>query len=223
MRRIGRIGQIVTALVLATGAQAAAQGHGGAYAFGGIAGTRQDGPTGESYHTYVTAPGGAATGWLVGAGVFAAPFVSVEFEISSTGIMAAREPSRYGMTFNEERRDRFFTGAVRFHLPIGSVVDLEPVGGFTVVRGESWSQTESFMFWLTPQQQLVVEPRHANPASTRFGLVGGVDARIGRGHLAVVPSLRFFDTGDGAAGRPYYPSGFPTVTLRIGAMIRVGF
>jgi len=211
-------------LTIAMAGSATAQEHaGGGYAFGGIVSIRQPGPTGEAPQTYDTAPGGATIGWLIGIGAFVTPVVSVEFEISSTGIMTAREPSRYGMTFNEERRDRFFTSAARFHVPVGRLADLEPVAGVTVVRSESWSQTEYFQFWLSPQQQRVVEPRVANAAVLRFGFVAGADLRIGGRRAAFVPSFRWCPTGDGLSERPPYATGFPTSTMRAGAGLRIDF
>jgi hypothetical protein len=223
LRARDRVIATVALTIAITGSVMAQEHTAGGYAVGGIVSTRQSGPTGESPQTYDTAPGGATIGWLIGIGAFVTPVVSVEFEISSTGIMTAREPSRYGMTFNEERRDRFFSGVVRFHAPVGRIIDLEPVAGFSVARSESWSQTEYFRFWLLPQQQLVVEPRVANASVLRFGWVAGADLRIGGRHVAILPSFRWCRTGDGLSKQPHYPGGFPTSMMRAGAGLSIGF
>ena len=102
-------------LTIAMAGSATAQEHaGGGYAFGGIVSIRQPGPTGEAPQTYDTAPGGATIGWLIGIGAFVTPVASVEFEISSTGLMTAREPSRRSST--PIQRSRRFTTQDCLHI-----------------------------------------------------------------------------------------------------------
>lgn len=220
--------------VLCSGATAFAQEHPGSmYAIGGIAVSHQDGPSGESPQTYVTAPGGSTQGWLVGGGVFVASAMSVEVELSSTGVMSARQPSRYGMTFNEERRDRFVSLAARFYLPQVAKFRIEPVVGMVVTHPEAWSQTEYYMDWLTPQQLLVQGPKQQHRLDTSFGLTFGCDVRIGGRHVALLPSFRMSDTGvshgfydDSSDHREIgaiYPGGYPKWTLRSGVAVRVDF
>ena len=51
----------------------------------------------------------------VGGGAFLYDFMSLEGELSMTGTAKAVEPSRYFMTFTEERRDLFVAASLRFH------------------------------------------------------------------------------------------------------------
>ena len=212
----------------------AQQGPGSIYATGGIALLHQAGPSGgESPQTYVAAPGGSTRGWLLGGGVFIASAVSVEVEFSSTGVMAARQPSRYGMTFNEERRDRFVAVVARFYLPRVAAFRVEPVAGMVITKPEAWSQTERYMYWLMPQQYLVKEPRQRHRLDTSLGLTFGCDVRIGGRHVALLPSFRLSDTGvshgfyDGSSSRSeiaaIYPAGYPRWTVRSGVAVRVDF
>lgn len=220
--------------VLCSGATAFAQGHpGSTYAIGGIDLSHQAGPSGESPQTYVTAPGGSTRGWFIGGGVFVARAMSVEVELSSTGWMESRQPSQYGMTFNEERRDRFVSLAARFHVPQMARVRIEPVVGMVVTRPEAWSQTDYYTYWLTPQQLLVKGPRQQHRLDTKVGLTFGCDVRIGGRHAALLPSFRMSDTGvshgfydDSSDHREIgaiYPGGYPKWTLRSGVAVRVDF
>ena len=222
------------AVVLCLGATAFAQDHPGSiYAIGGIGLSRQAGPSGTSPQTYVAAPGGRTRGWLIGGGIFVASAMSVEGEFSSTGLMAAREPSRYGMTYNEERRDRFVSLAARFYLPRGARVRVEPVVGMVVTHPEAWSQTEYYMYWLTPQQFVVKAPRQQHRLDTNVGMTFGCDVRIGGRRAALLPYFRMSDTGvshgsyDGSSPHreigALYPAGYPKWTLRSGVALRVDF
>jgi len=206
---------------------------GSLYAIGGISLPLQGGPSGETPQTYVAAPGGVTRGWLVGGGVLIASAVSAEIEWSSTGLMMARESSRYGMTFNEERRDHFVSLAVRFSLPRTGTVRLEPVVGMVFTNPAAWSQTERYMNWLTPQQVLVKEPRIEHHLDSNIGVTFGCDARVGGRHVALLPSFRMADTGVSHGfydNSPYdreigtiYPGGYPRWTIRSGVGIRVDF
>ena len=108
---------------------------------------------------YVTAPGGTTAGWTVGGGVFVARHLSVEGEWSWSGVMTAREPARYGMTYIEERRDRMLGGMVRIHIRPGRRIDIEPVAGVAAVAHDRWSTTETNRPWLPPDQAVEVGPR----------------------------------------------------------------
>jgi hypothetical protein len=170
---------------------------------------------------------------LIGAGVFVASPMSIEAELASTGVMTARQPSRYGMTFNEERRDRFVSLAARFHLPKGARFRVEPVVGMVVTRPQAWSQTEYYMFWLTPQQLLVKEPRQQHRLDTTVGPTFGCDVRVGGRHAALLPYFRVSDTGvshgfysessDHREIGAIYPGGYPKWTLRSGVAVRVDY
>jgi hypothetical protein len=197
------------------------------YLQGGVMFAHQDGVTGESPQTYVAAPGGTTTGWAVGAGVFAAPFLSIEGELSSTGLMTAREPSRYGITYNEERRDRFIGGNVRFHAPSASPVHLEPLVGLALIHHEGWSTTERMVS--LPQPHVEIDQRRAHDLPNSVALTTGADLLIEGGrHFAVLPSFRWIiRLGTGTNGdfeiTGAYPDGFPRYTLSGGVLARVVF
>jgi hypothetical protein len=225
---------VFAAVALCFAATASAQDRAGSvYVIGGIALLHQDGATGETPQTYVTAPGGWTRGWLVGGGVFVASPVSVEVEWSRTGVMAARQPSRYGMTFNEERRDQFVSFAARFYLPRAGAVRVEPVAGLVITRPEAWFQTEYYMYWMTPLERLVREPRQQHRLDTNVGVTLGCDVRIGSRRMALLPSFRLSDTGvshgfygDSSHHREIgeiYPGGYPKWTVRSGVAVRVDF
>lgn len=206
---------------------------GSVYLLAGIAVPHQPGPSGEVSETYVTAPGGTTRGWLVGGGVVVARRISVEGELSSTGVMAAREPSRYNMTFNEERRDRFVSVALRFSIPVSTAIRIEPVVGMVVTFPQASTQTDRYMYASTPQQVLVRDPRLDHRLDTGIGPTVGCDVRIGSGRVALVPSFRVADTGVSHGyygGSAYhsdigsiYPGGYPKWTVRGGLAVRVDF
>jgi hypothetical protein len=199
---------------------------GTAYVFGGIAFPHQEGVTGEQSVTYVIAPGGTTVGWSVGAGVFAGSIVSLEGEMLSTGMMTAREPSRYFTTYNEERRDRFFGGNVRFHLPSRAAVHLEPIVGLCFIRHEGWTTSERVVFF--PQQHVEIDPRFEKDLPKSLGLTTGADLHIGGRHFAIMPSFRFVrrlvssKVGDFDL-TSNYPGGFPDVTFSGGLLARIDF
>ncbi len=152
-RRVRPLGAALVVLgLMGSGPPTLAQERpGSVYFLAGVVLTDQAGPTGEVHETYVTAPGGTTSGWLVGGGVALARRLSIEAEWSRTGIMTAREPSRYNTTFNEERRDRFATVALRFSFPLSAAVRLEPVAGLVLTSPQAWSQSEQCTH--TPQRR----------------------------------------------------------------------
>ena len=220
------------AVLVAASAPAHAQDPGSFYVFAGVAAAHQDGPSGEMYETYVTAPGGTTASWLVGGGVFLTRVISLEGEWSSTGWMTSTQPSRYEMTFNEERRDRFFSVLARFSLPRGARLRIEPVAGVIVTRPEARSQVDYYDFGAPPRLR-ERGPRVEHRLDTGVGVTVGCDARIGGRRFALLPYFRLSDTGvDG--GRydassdhrevgAIFPGGYPRWTTRAGAALRVDF
>jgi hypothetical protein len=198
---------------------------GSAYASGGIAFPYQKGAASDQFQTYDTAPGGSTRGWTFTGGVFLSRHVSVEGELAWTGMMRAREPSRYGMTFNEERRDWFFGGNLRFHVG-RSIHDLEPVAGLVVTHHQAWSQTEFSSIGPGVSQPTTSSPRTSIPMPTTLGFAAGADARIGGRHVAVVPSFRlrgrFAVFGDNS-NFSWYPGGFPHWTVSPAISVRVEY
>ena len=215
---------LATALIAAGANGAAAQERRGAvYVLGGVTVGHQDGAADGESQIYITAPGGTTVGWMVAGGVFAASHVSIEGEWASSGVMTAREPSRYGMTYVEERRDRTLGAIVRFHTRPAGGVDVEPVAGVAAVTHDRWSTTESSRPWLPPGQDVDVGPRIRYDAVTGAAFVGGVDVRIGSGRVAVVPGFRVRAVTRGDDLMAYYPGGFPRWTIGGGVSARVMF
>ena len=211
---------IVGACVLGSATAAGADERiGSIYVTGGMAAPYQGGPSGTSLQTYVKAPGGVTRGWFLGGGVRITRNLSVDTELSTTGWMTARQPSRYGMTFNEERRDRFALFAARFHLRRERVIGVEPIVGMAWTRSEGWSQTDRYNL-LEPSQPPVAGRRQRHSPATAIGPLVGCDLRIGNGPIAVVPSFRAF-MSDTASGYDSYPGGYPGWTFRSGLGLRV--
>jgi hypothetical protein len=177
------------------------------------------GLTEDTYQIYVLPPGGWSLGWSVLGGVFVAPRASVEFEFSRTGIVDRTEPSRYGYTYYEERRDNFFTTALRLHTRPQRSLDIEPVVGFDVVKEENW-RTEDYLPYTGYPGPVTHYPRSKSTVPAVPGFSTGVDLRIGSGHTAFVASFRIHrtfwrQTGDFDETKRW--------TLRPGAGLRVSF
>lgn len=232
MSRVTLLPVVFIAVTLLPATAFAQDRPGSVYILAGAALAHQPGPDGEASVTYVTAPGGTTLAWFAGGGVVMARWMTVEGEFSSTGIMDVREPSRYNMTFNEERRDRFLTVAARFSIPIATVARIEPVAGMVVTFPQAWFRTERAPFG-TPQPVVISDPRQEHRLDTSIGPMVGCDLRIGRGRVTVLPSLRILGTGvshgyygDSSYHREIesiYPGGYPKWTIRSGLAMRVGF
>jgi hypothetical protein len=193
------------------------------YVQAGAAVVGEDGPSTETSVTYLTAPGGTTWGWLAAGGLFLGDHVSVEGERSGTGVMDAREPSRYGMTFDAERRRMFLTGNLRVHLRPGTPVDIEPIVGAGVAWHGGNTRTEFYRPWLPPGQQVETGPRVEHDTLATACLVLGADARLGGPRVALVPSLRVraSTSNDELASR--YPGGVPRWSIAGGMSIGIAF
>jgi hypothetical protein len=215
---------VATVLICGVAAGAAAQERPGAvYILGGVTVGHQDGAADGESQIYITAPGGTAPGWAVAGGVFVARHVSVEGEWSWSGMLTAREPARYGMTYIEERRDRSLGALIRFHVAPGGRIDIEPVAGAAVVAHDRWSTTETSRPWLPPGQDVDVGPRVRYDTVTGAAFVVGVDVRLGSGRFAVIPGFRVRAASRGEDLVTYYPGGFPRWTIGGGVSARVVF
>jgi len=196
---------------------------GSVYVLAGVTVGHQDGASDGESQIYITAPGGTTPGWLVAGGVFVGSHVSVEGEWSSTGMMSAREPSRYFLTYVEERRDRLLAAIVRFHTRPGRRVDVEPLAGIAAVRHDRWSQTETYRSYLPPDKTAEIGPRIRYDTLTSAAFIAGVDLPVGGRHIAFVPSFRVRAVTRGDDIVAYYPGGFPRWTINGGAYVRIDF
>jgi len=193
-----------------------------AYVTAGLAVPYQNGPSGETVHqTFVAAPGEWTTGWLIGAGFAITPRFGLDVELSSTGTMSAREPTRYDRVENVERRDRFLTVGPRLFLRAGRTVRLEPSLGLVLAFSDAWFQTEYYAT-ANPPQLLFIDAKRPADLPVRLGLAGGLDLRVGGPHFAVVPSLHVIATAKSDT-LSTFPGGFPTWTFRPGLAIRADF
>lgn len=197
------------------------------YLQGGVVFHEQSGVTGEVRELYVTAPGGWTTGWTVAAGFHLAELVSLEGEFAVTGLMTARESSRYDITYNEERRDLFFGANIRVHAQRPSRLQVEPVIGAALIRHQAWSQNEYARYTGTLPATVTIDPRVAKGLPMSLGLTAGLDGRIGGPRIAVVPSFRIRRRVHRLSGENdfewWYPGGMPAWTFSAGALLRVGF
>lgn len=215
---------LLAVLVLGLSASAQAQERAGSfYLTAGVAAAHQSGAADGVSQVYIAAPGGTTAGWSLAAGVFVGSRVSVEAECAGTGMLRAREPSRYFMTYIEERRERYFGANVRLHLLPGRLVDIEPVAGIALVRRDRWSQTETYRAYMPPEQALTVGPRVRYDTLTGASASAGADLRIGGRHVAFVPSFRVRVATRGEKIESYYPAGYPAWSLAAGAGLRVDF
>jgi hypothetical protein len=214
----------VTVLVLAAARGAAAQERRGAvYVAGGVAVAYQDGAADGEGQIYITAPGGTTAGWTIGGGVFVARRLSIEGEWSSSGMMTAREPARYGMTYVEERRDRVLGVMIRIHTRPAGSIDVEPVAGVAAVAHDRWSATATDRPWLPPEQAVDVGPRIRYDTVTGAAFAAGVDMRLGGGRVGIVPGFRVRAVTRGEDLVADYPGGFPRWTAGAGVTARVSF
>ena len=223
---------VLGAVVFAPRASAAQERAGSIYLTAGIAVFHQSGPSGDVTETYVTAPGGTTVGWLVGGGVSVTKGASVDVDLSRTGLMTAREASRYGQTFTEERRDRYLALAVRLAFPAAGTIRVEPVVGMVLTYPQAESQTRTVALGPTPAPP-VDGPTVTHQLETSAGLVVGVDVRLGNRRVAIVPSFRVADIGvshgkyDETSERreisAIYPGGYPRWSIRSGVALRVDF
>jgi hypothetical protein len=188
-----------------------------------------------------SAPGGSSVGWLVGAGVFVSPRLSIEGELSRTGAMTSEQEGR-GFVEKGERRDWFVSVGLKGHVPLGSALTVEPVGGIVFVRGDVTFEGFRFQTRFSGGQAVTeVVPTGNGYVELDWnpGLMFGVDVRIGGQRLAFVPGVRFAFTGvpDGStcvigfagdpicseSGEPYLPGFYPRWTQRPSVALAVNF
>lgn len=196
---------------------------GSGYVLGSVALLHQGGAADGASQIYITAPGGTTPGWAVAGGVFVTRRVSLEGECGWSGMMTAREPARYGLTYVEERRDRLFGAIVQFHATPGARVDIEPVAGVAAVAHDRWSTTEASRPWLPPGQDVEIGPRIRYDTLMSAAFISGVDLRVGGPHVAFVPAFRVRAVTRSDELRACYPGGFPRWTIGVGAGARFDF
>lgn len=195
---------------------------GDVYAGAGITSAAQSGVSGTESQTYVAAAGGRSTGWLVTGGVFVMPSVSIDAEASGTGRMEAVEPSRYGMVFNERLREQLFIAGVRFHVPAGRTIHVEPVVGAGLVTFDATRRTDYYRFDQIggPPNSSFSEDLDVRP---RVAILGGADVRFGGARVAVVPGFRFLYWGGNDPSSRFPGGEIASWAVRMAVAARVDF
>ena len=205
-------------LLCAAGPSQAQEQPGSVYVSGGVSFPSQP-PKQAGSPPPFAAPGGSTVGWSIGAGVHMQPRVSIEGQISTTGVMSSNVLGRHELRAAAQRQDRFFSVGVKGHLQVHSAVRVEPVGGVVFIREEA--SGEDFRYRLT-STGLVLDSstKWSDPPEWTTGLMMGVDLRIGGRHVAFLPGLRA--TFAGATGR-FYPDLYPRWTYRPALAVGVNF
>ena len=232
---------IACCVLMRLASEARAQDDAG-YINAGVSFPHQAEPAPELTRPPFSAPGGSSVGWLVGAGVFVSPGLSIEGELSRTGAMASEQEGR-GFVEKGERRDWFVSVGLKGHVKLGSALTVEPVGGIVFVRGDVTFEGFQFQTTRLSGGQAVTELVPTGNGYVELdwhpGLMFGVDVRIGGQRLAVVPGVRFAFTGipDGStcvigfrgdaicseSGKPYFPRFYPRWTQRPSVALAVNF
>ena len=211
------IAAVVTAAILLCAENASAQNP--TYIFGAVAIAARDGVTGEKAEFYLAAPGGKTAGITVGGGIGLTRVVGMDVEFSRGGPMKAREPYKYGETYNLELLENFLTIGTRFEVSAGRYIRFEPVTGFLLAVHEASAQEECCN--LGVPLPYTVGPKIRNRVPVSPGLTLGLDVPIGNRRIAVLPSLRWYWTVNNLDR--YFPGGYARVTWAPGVGVRFGF
>ena len=179
-----------------TVSDAAAQGPDGYVSFG-IGRHSEEGPEGEAQlAAYPELPGGTITSFIVAGGVFLTRHIGFDAEVTRTGSMWARQPSRY-FTLTEERRELLINTGVRFWRLWPGPIQLEPTVGALFVVNSGWTQKEYDPPVASSHR---VDPRSPSIRAVRFGVGGGLDAVIGGDRVAAVPAFRILHVFSDSSG-----------------------
>jgi hypothetical protein len=168
---------------------------------------------------YLTGPTGRTAAMSVGGGIFLHRSVALDIWFSRGGVMTSRQGIRYGRHKNVELRDNFLTAGARFRIPLSRSVAVEPVGAFLLTFHEAVSQEECCDF--APYQTLTIYPRMTDALPISPGMAIGVDVPIGRGRVALVPTLRLFFTSNNLSN--YYDPEYTQLTWVPGLGVRFAF
>lgn len=171
------------------------------------------------------APGGTTVGAVFAGGVFLPRNLSLEADVSRTGVMRSRQEGRHNTSEVATRQDWFVNVGLKAHIRPLSYVGIEPVAGIVLIGTEGTFSSFSG------------DSRGYFPLAWTPGLMFGVDFRIGGRRVAVVPGVRFAFAGVpngercliGYSGQPlcgederwdYY---YPQWTQRPSLSLRVNF
>lgn len=136
-----------------------------------------------------TGIGGSAVGGAFGIDITASRRVGIDAELSLSGYLDDyQEAIKY---HNKVRhRDTILSGLVRIRFLLGALVRVEPVAGMGVAFADTLVSTSRQVFVPLEHYEDFSEYVPWGSGGTRPALSFGVDVPIGRGHVAVVPTLR---------------------------------
>jgi hypothetical protein len=136
-----------------------------------------------------TGIGGSAAGGMFGIDVAASRRIGIDAELSVSAF-ASDEQSATKYLHRVQSRDAILSGYVRFKLRRDASVRLEPVAGVSIVFNDTRISTANPQSPPTLGYGPYGEYERWRHGERRFAVSGGIDAPIGRGHLAIVPSVR---------------------------------
>jgi hypothetical protein len=157
------------------------------------------------------APAGGTVSWLLGGGVFLFRAISAEFDVSRTGLMTSSQIGRHNINESGWRQDRLASFGMKVHIPVGPSLRVEPTGGLVLIRTKEASSPS-----------LIVDQRPTwSPEMSHLGLMVGADLRFGWRHVAFLPGVRVYLSGEPDATR--WEFNYPGWTLRPSLAITAGF
>jgi hypothetical protein len=198
-------------LMIGPVADASAQESGGAvYVKGGVSFPYQPSLRSQAPPPF-GAPAGGTVSWLFGGGVFLFRAISVEFDVSHTGVMTSSQLGRHNTGESGWRQDRFASFGVKGHVPAGAWLRVEPAAGLVLIRTREASSSS-----------LSVDQRPTwSPDRSHVGLMVGADLRMGRHHVAFLPGVRVYLSGTPDGTR--WDFNYPEWTIRPSLAIAAGF
>ena len=157
------------------------------------------------------APAGETVSWLLGGGVFLSRAISAEFEVSATGVMTAEQIGRHNTSESGWRQDRFASFGMKVHIPVRPAVRIEPTGGLVLIHTNE-SSSPSLLVDERPTWSL---------ESSHVGFMVGADLRFGWRHVAFLPGVRIYVSGE--PDRTTWEYNYPGWTIRPSLAITAGF
>jgi hypothetical protein len=136
-----------------------------------------------------TGIGGSAVGGAFGIDVAVSRRIGIDAELSVPAF-ASDYQEAYKYHDRVRSRDIILSGLIRLRLWPGSVVRLEPVAGLSVAFSNVQVSTSYLQSDPNRPYGPFGEYERWLHGRRRFVVSGGVDVPIGRGRLAIVPSLR---------------------------------
>ena len=150
---------------------------------------RGDVPGQSSPSLPTTGIGGSAVGGTFGVDVAVSRRIGIDAELSVPAFATDyQEATKYH--HRVRFRDTILSAYVRFRFRLDSLVRVEPVAGAGVAFSNVQVSTSRLVWTPSPSYGPFSEYERWPRGEQRLTLSGGIDMPIGRGRLAVVPSVR---------------------------------